>query len=336
MTPDPNHAPCRLPPRLAARLILAWLALTPLFTQPALAAHHTPSSTTNGLPKYSPFLRERAGARGSSHLDLTISGITTDSPVRSRRTLEQSPIVSRHPIGGDKTTDVRLQPDTPWYKTTWGIAGIGVAVTAATLPLDRDINRFAQRHISYSFRNNIPLNVADALTDASLAFAGATLFQSPWSSAKLAHASSVAATATFITTAAVFGLKFAFGRQRPGGPGSSPYEFHPFSSRYDVISGGSIIKLGRGQTASFPSGHTAVAFSIITPYAEIYHNPWLYAIPVTVGISRIIAVDGHWASDVVAGGLLGWLTADLTRRFFPDSDFGLMIFGEGVEMHKSF
>ena len=55
VTPDPNHAarPAarRTPKRLAARLTLAWLALAPLFTQPALAAHHTPSSTTDSPPK---------------------------------------------------------------------------------------------------------------------------------------------------------------------------------------------------------------------------------------------------------------------------------------------
>jgi len=96
------------------------------------------------------------------------------------------------------------------------------------------------------------------------------------------------------------------------------------------------VYLGGGNTASFPSGHTAVAFSIITPYAEIYHQPWLYTIPMVVGLSRIVAVDGHWASDVVAGGFLGWLTADLTRRLFPDSDFGVMLFGDRLEMHKAF
>jgi membrane-associated phospholipid phosphatase len=62
-----------------------------------------------------------------------------------------------------------------------------------------------------------------------------------------------------------------------------------------------------GPTASFPSGHTAVAFSIITPYAQIYHQPWLYTIPFAVGISRILAQDGHWASDVAE-----WLGTSFT------------------------
>ncbi|MGR2912648.1 phosphatase PAP2 family protein [Acidithiobacillus ferrivorans] len=91
-----------------------------------------------------------------------------------------------------------------------------------------------------------------------------------------------------------------------------------------------------GPTASFPSGHTAVAFSIITPYAQIYHQPWLYTIPFAVGISRILAQDGHWASDVVAGGFIGWLTADLTNRYFAKSDYGFMIFGDGVGLYGKF
>ena len=85
-------------------------------------------------------------------------------------------------------------------------------------------------------------------------------------------------------------------------------------------------------TSSFPSGHTALAFAVVTPYAELYHQPWLYAIPVAVGLGRIVAVDGPWASDVVGGGFVGWLTADLTRRFFPDSDYGLILFGDGQHM----
>ena len=55
-----------------------------------------------------------------------------------------------------------------------------------------------------------------------------------------------------------------------------------------------------------------------------------------VGVSRIDAVDGNWASDVVAGGFLGWLTADLTNRLFPNSDYDFMIFGDGVGFHGKF
>ena len=232
-------------------------------------------------------------------------------------------------------TSSASDPLVPWYRTSAGIAGIGIAATAATMPFDRYVNKFTIRSVNSGFRNHTALDIADGFTDASLLFAGATMFQSPWSSQSLAHTSSVAATASIITTVEVFGLKFAFGRARPGGPDSSPYDFQPFSTHYDLISG-SALHLGGGNTASFPSGHTAVAFAAITPYAKVYDEPWLYAIPVVVGLSRIVAVDGHWASDVVGGGFLGWLTANLTVRFFPKSDLGVMIFGNRLQIRKTF
>ncbi|GBE11141.1 PAP2 superfamily protein [bacterium BMS3Abin12] len=257
------------------------------------------------------------------------------SPVVVERPIPPAAVVHSHRPTSSAAGGA-IRPAAPWYKTPWGIAGIGLVATGATMGLDRGINHFAQTRLSHGFRNHAALDIADALTDGSLIFAGTTWFQSPWAGPKLAHASSVALTAGAITTLETFGLKYAFGRERPAGPDSSPFRFHPFSSRFSVISGGNVVPLGRGNTASLPSGHTAMAFAIITPYAQIYHQPWLYAIPVTIGLARIAAVDGHWASDVVAGGFLGWLTADLTLRYFPDSDFGVMLFSDGVGVYKRF
>ncbi|AEM47341.1 phosphoesterase PA-phosphatase related protein [Acidithiobacillus ferrivorans SS3] len=278
------------------------------------------------------------------------SAVTSEHPLGS-----QSAITQTHPIAPENTqpawwtkpTNLQQPPiqslvpplapgSTPWYDTLWGVAGIGVAATGATMFLDHGINHYVETHLSYSFRNHVPLNIADVLTDSSVIFAGTTWFQSPWASPKLAHASSVALTATAITTAEVFLVKYAVGRARPGGPNSSSTHYTPFSSQYRVMTTSFLFNNHGGPTASFPSGHTAVAFSIITPYAQIYHQPWLYTIPFAVGISRILAQDGHWASDVVAGGFVGWLTADLTNRYFAKSDYGFMIFGDGVGLYGKF
>lgn len=224
----------------------------------------------------------------------------------------------------------------PWYDTPLGVLGIGVAATGTTMLFDHGINNYADTHISYNIRKHVALNFADAVTDSAAIFTGLTWFQSPWANAKLAHTSSVALTAAAVTTVEVFALKYAFGRARPSGPNSNSMSFHPFSSRYTLFDTSFIFRGGTGNTASFPSGHTAIAFALITPYAQNYHLPWLYALPVLVGASRIIAVNGHWASDVVAGGFIGWLTADLSNRLFPNSDYGFMIFGDGVSFHGSF
>lgn len=63
---------------------------------------------------------------------------------------------------------------------------------------------------------------------------------------------------------------------------------------------------------SFPSGHTALAFSAATfmdrRYGEQY-GAWvpaaLYGVAAMTGVARVEAKKHHW-SDVVAGGAIGW------------------------------
>ena len=56
---------------------------------------------------------------------------------------------------------------------------------------------------------------------------------------------------------------------------------------------------------SFPSGHSIVAWAVVTPYAQKY-GQWLYILPATVSAMRIIE-DKHWTSDVIAASALGFL-----------------------------
>ena len=85
-------------------------------------------------------------------------------------------------------------------------------------------------------------------------------------------------------TAGVSVLKVAFGRSRPGNSDSHH---------------------------SFPSGHTTTAF--VTATSLTYSYGWkagviAYPLAVIVGLSRL-SDDAHWASDVVAGAFLGFITA---------------------------
>lgn len=73
---------------------------------------------------------------------------------------------------------------------------------------------------------------------------------------------------------------------------------------------------------SFPSGHTAVAFSMATILGEAYNLKWLtYPLALMSGLSRI-QQNTHWTSDVFAGGLLGHLEARqiLYRHGYISSD----------------
>lgn len=252
--------------------------------------------------------------------------------------LQASPVPDRSPVVDDHLTNVVEEPPlapqaapVPWYETDWGVAALGVAVTGLTFTLDHGINQFANTKIDPGQRATA-LQTANKLELAPLAFALATTVQSPLVDARLAHASSIAVTAAAEVTAEAFVLKYAIGRSRPAGADTSPFSFYPFNASKSTFSVGAVFPGSEAGTSSFPSGHTILAFALITPYAELYHAPWLYTIPVAVAVGRIASPDGHWASDVVGGGFLGWLTADLTRRYFPDSDYGLMIFGDGQQM----
>jgi membrane-associated phospholipid phosphatase len=230
-------------------------------------------------------------------------------------------------------TDQAYYRPQPWYETDWGVLGIGVVATGLTMTLDHGINFWVLNHISEQDRTKVALRIANIGELAPLAFAGLTMVQSPISDPELAHASSIAVTAGAAVTVLSLGMKYAIGRQRPETDDSSPFVFHPFTNPSQLYATGAVFGGGDNGTSSFPSGHTALAFALITPYAELYHEPILYVIPVTVGLARIAAQDGHWASDAVGGGFIGWLTADITRRLFPQSDYGLMIFGDGKNLN---
>jgi membrane-associated phospholipid phosphatase len=260
-----------------------------------------------------------------------------------------SAVISAHPgSGASPVIDSNLvdtlpppnavvaNPSLPWFETDWGVAGIGLAATGLTLVFDHGINQFADTKLSYTFRDKVALRVGNILELAPLAFAGATMIQSPVSDPKLAHASSIAVTSAAEVTLLSMGLKYVIGRRRPNSPGSDPFTAKPFDAANSSFSIGAVFPGSAEPTSSFPSGHTALAFALITPYAELYHAPVLYAIPVAVGLARVAAVDGHWASDTVGGAFIGWLTADITRRFFPNSDYGMMIFGDGQQMMVGF
>lgn len=68
---------------------------------------------------------------------------------------------------------------------------------------------------------------------------------------------------------------------------------------------GSHWKSSESDSSSFPSNHAAVTMAAITPFAEEYQVPWLYAAAGLASAGRV--VNGkHWVSDAVAGSLLGY------------------------------
>ncbi|MFL5742466.1 MAG: phosphatase PAP2 family protein [Flavisolibacter sp.] len=70
---------------------------------------------------------------------------------------------------------------------------------------------------------------------------------------------------------------------------------------------------GPGVNKSFPSAHTSNAFTAATVFATMYRNHgWVpvvaYGMASLVGLSRIYD-NAHWASDVMTGAAVGFLSA---------------------------
>lgn len=72
---------------------------------------------------------------------------------------------------------------------------------------------------------------------------------------------------------------------------------------------------GGNNNRSLPSFHTSTAFATATVFATMYKDtkwvpPVAYSLATLVGLSRIYD-NAHWASDVMAGAAIGFLSAKL-------------------------
>lgn len=178
------------------------------------------------------------------------------------------------------------------FSTTTRIGG-AIGLLGASALLDRSADRWATRH-GHSGPIRLLRGVGDNAPVALAALvASDALFRTDEPDGAVAWESVKASVAT---AAIVEATKIAVDRSRPS---------------FDR--GASDFGHEKRADSSFPSFHTAVAWSAVTPFAERYDAPWLYGVAALTNFSRVAGRD-HWLSDTVAGGLIGWWMGDFFHR----------------------
>ena len=193
-----------------------------------------------------------------------------------------------HPVDRVETDIVnaaKIASQTDWLKT----GAIGAGLILGSSLLDKPANTFALKHASNSLLRNF-----DAFGNALpwVESAGAALSALGSSDPELSRTGYAASEAAVTSFGLVLGLKTVVGRARPY-TGQSSHSFYPFSGS------------ATNGTDGFPSGHSIVAWSVLTPFAEEYHMPWLYGVAALTNLSRV-GSRNHWVSDTVAGSFLGY------------------------------
>ena len=186
------------------------------------------------------------------------------------------------------------------------VAGIGGVIAA-----DHGIRYTVQKNTSATGRdvadvfNGIGSPAAILGLNVGLIAIGVTNWSYTGDS-RLKNAALVSLESEIFTMAAVFIIREAVGRASPN-QNKGATHFRPFSG-----------------DDSFPSGHAAVSFATAAVFADRFAQPVggvAYGLATAVAVARIYS-DKHFASDVVAGGLLGWVIGKAlsARHSYVDSD----------------
>jgi membrane-associated phospholipid phosphatase len=178
-----------------------------------------------------------------------------------------------------------------WDRAQWTRAGLGLGAVGLAATSDQPIADFVQRNrsdFSDDFSRVVtPFGGRRALVISAAMLAGGLVTHRP----ALRDTGRDAIEASILAAGMVTPLlKRAVGRSRPF-VGAGAYDFHPFT-----------------ENQSFPSGHATNAFAVASVVAGHAHG-WIvptvaYTLATGVAVSRMND-DVHFASDVLAGGLIG-------------------------------
>ena len=190
----------------------------------------------------------------------------------------------------DDTGSILTSPLT-WDRQDWQLAGGLTGMVLASAALDHNIKREAQEGRTKELDQFTKKTQRFGAEYSFLVLGG---FEAYGYCARDARAKAVAldgVTASIIASGIIVPiLKYGVGRARPN-VATHTFHFKPFSSN-----------------SSFPSGHTTQAFAVASVITAHYAQWWVqglaYGAAGMVGYSRIVQ-DAHFASDVVAGAVIG-------------------------------
>jgi membrane-associated phospholipid phosphatase len=221
------------------------------------------------------------------------------------------------PLGAQDADSAAQKPVPPVGRHMLRITVALGATTAALLPMDRALTRAFRAPGPQNSRilHNTAL-VFDAWGAPGSQVAGPALFLA----GRIGRSPSLTDVGMHVTEAyaaaaiSVLSIKAVAGRARPFTvEDARPYDF----------------KLGRGfphrgPFSSFPSGHTTGSFAFASALTSEAGQWWprrqrligtlAYGAAVLDGVSRVYR-DGHWASDVAAGALVGTLNGLMVSRY---------------------
>jgi membrane-associated phospholipid phosphatase len=170
-----------------------------------------------------------------------------------------------------------------WAKGTAAATG---AVALGAL-LDKPVDRFMKKHQASSVVRGWG-NVGKAMP---VALAGAAVGAVAFGDARMQNMGLISLESIAGAAALSIGAKHVIGRARP------------------IDEQGTWSRTANKSSASFPSNHTSVAFAAVTPFAQEYDAPWLYGLAAASSMGRV-ASRQHWVSDVVGGGVLGYVVGN--------------------------
>lgn len=185
-----------------------------------------------------------------------------------------------------------------WERREWTRLGMGIVAVAASAALDEEIRDFIENNSSPASESMAgafePFGQEYSWGVLAAFYLGGRHFQNEQASAVARDGLAASVIAAGVITPI---LKTVVGRKRPS----------QTEGTFALREGG----------ASFPSGHTTQAFALASVISSHYQSPWVkasaYGIASLVGAARM-QNNGHYASDVIAGAVIGTLVGRTVVR----------------------